>query len=507
MITSFASKPVSTDDEAVFFAFDDHSIPQKENLKLTLIPVEKHPENPVVRKGTTGAPDDRGCIIYGSVIPIDGKLRMWYLAWPAKWLDPNVAERPMAYAESTDGIHWEKPNLGVRSWRGSTDNNLCLFEPETRAVNDFLTVTYDPEDPDPGRRYKAAYIYREPGSKLKNVGSNPDTPEPTMATAVSADGFRWKLVEPDRIQIREKFEVSGLWKFNGAYYVAGQQLAPWAWLDDGQSCGRVMTVFESPDFVDWSRDRSMGFVRPGYTPVPNSQGEEVHMGAGVWNRGNVLVGLYGMWHGAESTATRSSVPLFDVRIDLGLVVSNDGAHFREPVPDFAVIPRGTSDDWDSVAIVQGHAFANVGELTYVWYAHWDCTQTGQREEIGLGTFRRDGFGYLSRCYPREPAAFTTCRFDVEKSTRMYLNADGLSPGCGFSVELIDSSGRPIPGYAADDCVPIVESGIRLPVRWSKGDVITAEASRSIRARVRFEGHVDGGESDQKLYALYLSESK
>ncbi len=43
--------------EMTMFAFDDVSIPWKHNLKLTLVPAQKHPENPVLRRGPEGAPD------------------------------------------------------------------------------------------------------------------------------------------------------------------------------------------------------------------------------------------------------------------------------------------------------------------------------------------------------------------------------------------------------------------------------------------------------------------
>ena len=43
--------------ERVFFALDDHSIPWQHNLKVTLVAAEKHPGNPVLRRGPAGAPD------------------------------------------------------------------------------------------------------------------------------------------------------------------------------------------------------------------------------------------------------------------------------------------------------------------------------------------------------------------------------------------------------------------------------------------------------------------
>ncbi len=59
----------------------------------------------------------------------DGLLRMYYLGWN---VDLYGAEKPMiskihvCYAESRDGVHWVKPNLGLVDWEGSTDNNILL---------------------------------------------------------------------------------------------------------------------------------------------------------------------------------------------------------------------------------------------------------------------------------------------------------------------------------------------------------------------------------------------
>lgn len=499
MIKTYASIPVAVQDEAVLFAFDDHSITLRDNLLLTLKQVQKHPANPVLRRGPEGAPDHHGCIIYGSVLPIEGRLRMWYLAYPREEDETTGPEgcRPMAYAESEDGVHWVKPNLGLVEWQGSKDNNLCLIEPDhsLRDVN-YICVMHDPEDPDPARRYKASYIFSVPSSALRR--HVPRKHSVVMATATSADGLRWQLVNPDRLDIPDQFEVSGIYRFAGMYHASGQQGPAWALLPDGQPAGRVMTVYQSPDFVHWSLAKSLAFVRPGYVSAPISQGEEVHAGAGIWNRGNVLVGLYGMWHGAPGWD--NVWPHFqNVRIDLGLVVSNDGLHFREPVPDFAVVPRGGHGEWDSAALVQGHAFANMGERTYIWYAQWDCTRLGHPMEIGLGMLRRDGFGHLSRRQWGIEGYFITCAVEVDRPAGLYVNAEGVSQASPLRVELLDGQNRPLAGYAGEACVPIVESGVRQPVRWRDRGVVEGLEGKAFKVKVAL-----AGEGEQKVYALYFA---
>ena len=82
MITVNNGTADATTKEAVIFPFDDVSIPFTAGLRMELI-AGKTPgvKNPVVLdNGPPGAPDDLIVRFYGTVIPIDGELRMWYLA-------------------------------------------------------------------------------------------------------------------------------------------------------------------------------------------------------------------------------------------------------------------------------------------------------------------------------------------------------------------------------------------------------------------------------------------
>ena len=283
--------------------------------------------------------------------------------------------RPMCYAESTDGINWTKPELGLVDLHGNKRNNICLIEGEPYSltrVNDFLSVLYEPEDPDPARRYKAVFIAHVPyddirggmsaiGIKEKRIGST--------ICATSADGLRWKVVgDRPANAAGERFEVSGLYRFGNFYYTTGQLISPWAWRPDGSDVGRVMMAYRSPDFQHWSQAKALSFARPGQLITPPITGQQTHMGAGLWNRGNVLVGLYGMWQDPAQKPPKGASHLLGTHIDMGLIVSDDGIHYREPVPGFKVIARGQPGEWDNTALLQGHAFVNVGDRTMIWYA-------------------------------------------------------------------------------------------------------------------------------------------
>jgi len=58
----------------------------------------------------------------------------------------------LLYATSKDGVVWEKPELGLHGFDGSTKNNVVA-----RDVAGGAGVFKDPHDPDPARRYKLVY--------------------------------------------------------------------------------------------------------------------------------------------------------------------------------------------------------------------------------------------------------------------------------------------------------------------------------------------------------------
>ena len=59
---------------------------------------------------------------YHNIVKDDGLYRMYYLGWSMLAEDQIV----VCYAESTDGLHWVKPSLGLFEYRGSKDTNIIL---------------------------------------------------------------------------------------------------------------------------------------------------------------------------------------------------------------------------------------------------------------------------------------------------------------------------------------------------------------------------------------------
>ena len=501
----------------VLFPLDDAAIPWRDNLKLTLQKPKKYPGNPIVRPGPEDSVDGLTSTAYGTVIKQGSKFRMWYLA--AARADSRIPGdsarmnfyRPIAHAESTDGIHWEKPDLGLVEFRGKKNNNLVLIEPSNEPYArpyDFIAVLYEPEDPDPNRRFKIAYITQD----LPRASGS-------TATAVGPDGLRWKLVNTTMFT-KGHFENTSLIKFDGMYYVAGQNIPPFdGSLPDGSPAGRAMKVFFSPDFRHWSNGRALSFYRNGYEAKPSPFGQEVHMGAGLWNRGNVVLGFYGRWYGD----TIRKMPKYSVKglkMDLGLVISNDGIHYREPVRDFVMAPHGGDDDWDSEGMEQANAFANTETETLIWYGTWNTSrpdnipplpepfspEMDKKRGIGLLTMPRDRFGYFSKLLAvsqerrkefnaARDASCLTRSLRLTRPAQLFVNVDDVSSGSALQIALVDDAERPLPGYTSQ----LSSSSLKAPVQWAGRKMLPANTA--FRIKVTWPAGVD----NPKLYAMYIEQ--
>ena len=100
---------------------DDALIAEAENVTLTMNPPRKTGERCIVADKPWES--HRVCA-YNTVIE-DGVYKMWYDAIA------QDGSRWLCYATSTDGVHWEKPDLGLVEFDGSKANNI-VFPPERR---------------------------------------------------------------------------------------------------------------------------------------------------------------------------------------------------------------------------------------------------------------------------------------------------------------------------------------------------------------------------------------
>ncbi len=490
--------PSISTEKVVLFPFDDCSIPFQHGVRLQLVRHKRSGRKTriVIGTGEPGAPDSASVAYYGTVQRVGDELWMWYLGQGDQ--DKEYHQR-VCLAKSKDGYHWEKPNLNLVEYAGSTKNNLVdlnlnLVEYAGSTKNNLVdpilsacVVFYDLDDPDPKRRFKMAFEATKYNDKL--------------AVAFSEDGLRWG--ESSYNPVGPFFEMAGGTKFNGCYYLTGQGVRS----HFGQS--RELETRISYDFEHWTQCSCLGLRRNNIPPRPMEYyfhaGEQIHLGAGLWNRGNVIIGFYGQWHGHPSDDRRL------LTMDLGLVVSNDALHYREPIPDFRIVPAA-EDSCRPIpfgdftvhfpALMQGQGFENIGDETLSWYAPWWPEDSNG---IRVASWARDRLGYFqSFLGPEQNSHFISAPLDLEnKPACIYMNIDGISEYSQVSVEILDERFKEIPGYTRDACTNPVESGLRQSVRWKNQEVVEKVKS-PVRIRVNFGGVRP---EDLKLYAVYIEDTR
>ncbi len=483
MIIKNNPEHVST-DQIVLFPFDDYSIPFQHGVHLQLVPYRAGVDRTqiVVHPGPPGAPDSARVIYYGSIHRVGDELWMWYLGHG----DDDSWHQRVCFAKSRDGYNWEKPELGLVAYNGSTRNNLVDIQGGQYHIQ-ACVVYYEPDDPEPTRRFKAIIET----SKYS----------PKFAVMFSEDGLQWH--EAERHPNPPSCEMSGVTKFNGCYYLSahgGSHIGP----------TRQMVMYASYDFEHWIEASCLGFRRGNIPPRPVAygahQGEQVHLGAALWNRGNVILGFYGQWHGPKNNDRRH------VTMDLGLVVSNDALHYREPIPDFQMVEAAEDDfehlptpmNFKHAALMQGQGFENVGDETLFWYAPWpEQLSNGVR----IATWKRDRLGYLSTADMRRKTEqlrhVISAPIDLEgQPCTVALNVDGLSAHSQVTLDILDERFQPIEGYTREDCLPLT-SGFHQTVAWKNGERIDGR-NGAIRIRLNYTGIRP---EDPKVYAIYVEKSE
>ncbi len=170
----------SHDDPDLHLFIDDEEVAKAENLRRVLNRPKKRPD-PVLAADRPW--EGERAQAWGSVIlEPDGRLRMWYFAFNSERKANELDRGGYCLAESTDGVKWEKPELGLFEFRGSKKNNLFYsFAPDGKNLvdeelarkglglpaldaggkqigllnnADGLTVVRDDAEADPQKRYK-----------------------------------------------------------------------------------------------------------------------------------------------------------------------------------------------------------------------------------------------------------------------------------------------------------------------------------------------------------------
>ncbi len=447
-----------------------------------------------------------GSYLYDPSILKDGdRYRMWYRG--------GGTERPhlWGYAESTDGIHWVKPKLGLIEYRGSTKNNLVWPVPGVSCSTLSVFIDGNPAAK-PEERYKSI-------ATGKDLNATND--RPVIYGLVSPDGLRWRLVREKHL-IRPPAGDPALDSHNLCLWDdARQQYAIYArgWHRRGARppqaemikkeldqitvrtpSGKVVTVprirdirrFTSPDFINWSEPEYIQFqVDPSNHLYKNSaipyfrRPDHILMFAKRFLPDRVFdpdwPELY--WPRTENSPDCSEVTVPGTTqiygcgglSDILFMFSRDGLHFRRFREAF-IRPGPDRLNWHGRAIEVGPSLvpSGDGEMSLYYIENYGTPSV----RIRRGALRTDGFVSLQADY--EGGTVTTRPFTFGGS-RLRLNYSTSAAG-SIRVEVQDSSGNALSGFGLADCPIIFGDELERMVTWKEGPDLTSLAGQSVRLK-------------------------
>ena len=118
-----AGTPITLDATRQLF-LDDDLIASMTNVERRIHPARKHPANPLIWPSEEW--EGKVALTHGSVIRDGDRYRMWYLSGPG-----------VSYAESTNGVNWVKPELGILEIDGHGTNVVVRRDASAGEPNAF----------------------------------------------------------------------------------------------------------------------------------------------------------------------------------------------------------------------------------------------------------------------------------------------------------------------------------------------------------------------------------
>ena len=385
------------------------------------------------------------------------------------------------YAESTDGILWVKPRLGLIEFRGSRKNNIILdgyrAARQTGGAltnHDGYTIVRDDDEPDPGRRYKMI-AHWESVHVWDNhaVNGSLNRPESDMQRCRAArgeyltfspDGLRW-----EQPLVRLSFPNGG-----GDRTLVVRDHRNSRWMANTRAGGHQHPAFShSVDLVEWSTPEIIQSITPATVNAPKVE--------------SMIAFNYGNQNLAFPCGMDKPRGIFLPY----LASQHEGQSWKMIDDQSPFIPPGTPSTYNAGGAMPLHnePFILGEKLLFFFNAfarYQDPPCRHGTRTIGAARLRRDGFVGRKVSGGALQGTLITRPIHVG-AEHLYVNVEMSAKGGRLSAGLLDQQGTPLAGYELDQSVPIEADGIRQPVTWRNHGDVRRLVGRKLQVVLRIQG--------------------
>ena len=397
---------------------------------------------------------------YFTVLHDGERYRAYYRGWPE--LKDEYEGSVTCYAESGDGVTWEKPELGLYEVLGTRANNVILDEA-------ILSVNFCPFlDTRPGvpssERFKAL---AGTGNAAGSFGF------------VSEDGIHWRRLQeahviPKTIKGWDTQNVA-FWSEHEQCYVA--YIRSWKMIGDVDY--RWIARTTSEDFIHWSDlvEMDYGDTPPEqlYTPATQPYFRAPHIYIALPKRylpdtpalppdeARALV-----CHETQCISSSDAV----------LMTSRGGNRYDRTFMEAFIRPGPSRRDWVARDNMPAHGVVPAGNDPRRMFIYRGSYSGQVSAHLTRYSLRLDGFASVNA--PYRGAEMVTKPFRFE-GNRLTLNFETSAAG-GIRVEIQDAQGHPVPGHTLEDCPEFIGDQIDHTVCWTGGADVSSLAGGIVRLR-------------------------
>ncbi len=461
--------PLKIDRKRQLFV-DDYLVAFRTGLTREVHQPWKHPNNPLIlpEKPWEGVHIHLGQVIYDEE---SSRFRMWYTGG-SRYIDSRgiKVRFPCLYAESMDGVHWDKPELGLFEYNGSRQNNIVM------PMGGMAGLFLDPDNPDPNQRYRALFWHEPEYEAVEGY-----------YLYHSPDGIKWTRSLPECI-VRN----APKWQTNPRDLMAGigdTSIFRYDPLLEKYVCDaklyanelRFRGMMESDDLIHWSRPKVT--IYPDSLDEPDSQ---------IY--ANLSFDYESMWLGFLRVMHTERTGWKQVEVELS--ASRDGRTWSRVGQREIFIPLGRPESWEpDYTDPSDNGPLLIGDELWFYYRGTRMKERDHTEEyhmsLGLAKLRRDGFVSLDA--GKEPGSLITRPINFPQG-RLHLNIE-IAKGGSARVAILTREGESIDSYAIEDCIPIKEDSTSVEVVWKNRKSISCPTDKHLRFKFVLE--------KAKLYSFWI----
>lgn len=404
---------------------------------------------------------------YITVLRDNDLVRMYYRG--SSRTGDGEAHEVTCYAESKDGISWQKPSLGLFEVEGTWSNNVVLagMVPFSHNFSPFLDKRSGvPAD----EKFKAL------AGTLKSG----------LFGFVSADGIHWRTFREKPLVTKGAFDSQnvGFWSEAENTYVIYFR----TWSQANFKGWRTVSRVTSTNFTDWSEPVAMEFGAAPPEHLYTSQTQPYFRAPHIY-----LATPMRFVPGRKALTDEDAKQLGVVKgyagdcADAVLMSSRGGARYDRTFMESLIRPGPDLGNWASRAGLTALGIVPTGENEISIYKQNHYAQPSAH--LVRYRLRTDGFASVNAPYKGGEFATKELTFTGRE---LMINFSTSAAG-SVRVEIQSADGSPLPGFTLEESIEQIGDSIERILRWKQKADVSELAGKPVRLRFVMR--------DADLYAL------